>query len=139
MKEQISKEEKVKEAVQRMRRLKLLPNIIREFEKQGVLYYSEYMGILYWVSNKPEWADRIKAFEKRHSALVYHAVFCRLEFGDCLSLFYISDHKEEWELDNNDLLEGYACTYTINLDDELCSEFGSIGFRSMCGGVKRVA
>ena len=134
-----TRKEKKTEAIKRMRLMKLLPNIIKEFEKDDVLYYSEMMGILYWVSNNQEWAEYIGRFEKKYDALVYHAELSMLEFGDCLSLFYVSDHKDEWEHDLLDLKDGYPIVYVWNIDDPSSSEFGGIGFKSLNGGVKRTA
>jgi len=130
-------EEQKAEAIKRMKIMKLLPNIIDEFEKDEVVHYSENIGILYWISNEPEWDEYIREFEIKRNALVYHAELSYLEFGTCLSLFYVSSYKEEWARDKKDLENGYACCYVWNIDDDMCSEFGSITFRPMNGGVKR--
>ena len=132
-------EKKKTEAVKRMKLLKLLPNVIKEFEDENTLYYSEIMGILYWVSNKPEWETYIANFEKKHGVLVYHAEFSRTEFGDCLSLLYVSDHEEEWENDIKALKERCPFTYVWNITASDCSEFGRIGIKPMNGGIKRTA
>jgi len=134
----ISIENKKIEAIKRMRILKLMPNIVEEFEKDNIINYSELGGILFWVSNNPEWAEYIKKFEEKHNALVYHAELSYLEFGDCLSLFYVSDHQDEWERDIADLKQGYAVCYVWNINDPDCSEFGGIAFKPMIGGVKRI-
>jgi len=135
--------EKKAEAIRRMKLIGLLPRIIEEFEKKDVVNYSETTnqkdGILYWLANKMEWLEFVKAFEEKHKALVYHAEFSHLEFGDCLSLFYVGNYEEEWERDYNDLKDGYAFVYVWNIDDNFCSEFGTIGFKSVNGGVKRTA
>ena len=135
----ISKEIKKAQALKRMRLLKLLPNIIAEFEKDDVVHYSEMGGILFWLSNHHDWAEFVQRFETKHNALVYHAELSRLEFGDCLSLFYVSDHQDEWERDIEDLKVGYSLCYVWNIDDPECSEFGTIGFKPMTGGVMRTA
>ena len=127
------------EAIERMKIMKLLPKIIKEFEKDNTVHYSEGIGILYWISNKPEWEKHIKQLESKWNILVYHAELSYLEFGTCLTLFCVSSHKEEWEDDREDLQDGYACCYVWNIDDDMCSEFGSIQFRPMNGGVKRIA
>ena len=133
-------EEQKAEAINRMKLIKLMPEIIEQFEQDNVVHYSEAMGILYWLSNKPEWEEHIKKLEKKWNILVYHAELSYLEFGTCLSLFYVSQYKEEWAKDRKDLQQGYSCCYVWNMDDdEMCSEFGSIGFRPMNGGVKRIA
>ena len=130
-------QDKKAEAVKRMRLMKLMPNIIEEFEKESTVHYSEICGILYWVSNNEGWTDYIGKFEAKWNALVYHAELSHMEFGDCLSLFYVSGHRDEWERDIADLKEGYALCYVWNIDDPDCSEFGGITFKPMNGGVKR--
>ena len=131
--------EKKAEAIRRMKLIKILPNVIEEFEKDNVVNYSEFEGVLYWLSNKPEWEEFVKAFEEKHNALVYHAELSYMEFGTCLSLFFVGNYKEEWERDYNDLKDGYAFVYVWNMDDNFCSEFGTIGFKAVNGGVKRTA
>jgi len=135
----ISINDKKTEAVKRMKLIRLLPSIIKEFEKENVVHYSEICGILYWISNNPEWTDFIKRFETKWNALVYHAELSHLEFGDCLSLFYVSDHKDEWNSDIADLKAGYAACYVWNIDDPCCSEFGGIMFKAINGGILRTA
>jgi len=130
---------KKKEALKRMKLLDLLPNIITDFENENVVYYSELNGILFWVSNHPTWVEFIQKFEEKNNALVYHAELSRLEFGDCLSLFFVSDYKEEWKRDLEDIRQGLSLCYVWNKDDPCCSEFGTIGFRPINGGVRRTA
>ena len=38
----------------------------------------------------------------------------------------------------DDLKDGYAFCYVKNIDDDFCSEFGTIAFKSIFGGVCRV-
>lgn len=135
--EMVSIKDKKAEALKRIELLQLHPNVIKEFTVYGKVNYSENDGYLYWLSNKPEWETFVKEFEKRYKALVYHAEFSRFSFGNCLSLFYVSNHKEEWVRDQKDLKDGYAVCYIWNMDDHTCSEFGTIAFKRVNGGVKR--
>jgi hypothetical protein len=135
----ISFEEKKAEAVKRMRLIKLLPNIIAEFKKDNTVHYSERCGILYWLSNEPEWEEYVRKFEEKYGALVYHAELSHLEFGRCLSLLYVGDEKDKWTQDAKDLAGGYAFCYVWNIDDPDCSEFGTIGFKPIIGGIRRTA
>lgn len=135
-------EKKLNEAINRMKKLNLLPEIIKEFKKdQDLVQYSEPTplgGILYWIRNNPEWMEAVQEFEGKHNALVYHAVHSYTEFGELLSLLFVSDYEEEWEYDNEDLDDGYVMTYTLNLDDPIFSEFGTIAVKSAAGGLMRV-
>lgn len=81
----------------------------------------------------------MKAFEEKHNAVVYHAIHNYTEFGELLAFLYVSSEQDEWAYDRDDLKAGYACAYVKNLDDDCCSEFGSIGIRPQFGGLVRTA
>lgn len=130
-------EQKKIEALERMRTLKLYPNIIKEFEKENVVNMSENGGFLYWLNDEQK--EIVSEFEQEYDALVYHVIHNFTEFGELLTFFYVSDDDEEWEYDRADLKEGYACTYVKNLTDDMCSEFGSVCFRPQFGGLVRTA
>lgn len=131
----ITRNEKKQEALKRMKYLKLHSNTLRELEREDVVNYSEAYGILYWLDEK--WLGLVKDFEIKHKALVYHAIHNYTEFGELLTLLYVSDYKNEWEADWDDLHEGHAVAYVINLDDETCSEFGGVGIKPQFGGLVR--
>lgn len=133
---------KIKEATDRMKKLNLYSQIIKEFEKdQGLVQYSEptpFGGILYWIKNNPEWMDMVGDFEHKYHSLVYHAVHSYTECGEMLSLLYVSDNPEEWCYDNDVLPYNYVGTYTINLTYPEFSEFGGIVVKPIAGGLVRV-
>lgn len=131
----ITLEKKKIEAIQRMKTLKMHENPIREFEKDSVLNKSKHGGILYWLDDKEK--ELVKKFEQKYNAVVYHVIHNYTDYGEMLSILYVSDEKDEWEYDREDLQSGYACAYVINLDDDFCSEFGSIGVRPQFGGLVR--
>jgi hypothetical protein len=129
--------DKKAEAIKRMKLMKLMPEIIEQFEQDNVVHYSETMGILYWLPNKPKWVEKVKEFEEKYKCLVYHAEYSRTEIGDLLTLFYVSDHKDEWERDRQDLVDQNPLVYVWNMECPFSSEFGCITFKSINGGVKR--
>ena len=133
----ITIEMKKQEAVARMKSLKLYPNIIREFEEKDVINLSENGGILYWLSDEQK--QYVKEFEETYNTLVYHVIRSFTEFGELLTFLYVSDEQEEWEYDREDLKGGYTCAYVKNLDEDLFSEFGSIGIKMQFGGLVRTA
>lgn len=142
--EKTLKEKQKIEALKRMRMLQLMPQVIKDFEKNNKVYYSErqnafFNAILYWVDNEKKYVDIVNKFEKEHNALVYHCQLTHMEFGDLLSLLYVSEHESEWEQDTNDIREGYAFAYVVNLDCEAFNDFGTIGIRPSQGGVLRTA
>jgi hypothetical protein len=131
------KEEQKKEAISRMKKLKLYEPVIRDF-KNGILYKSETRyGILYFLDEEEQ--ERVKAFEQEHNATVYHVVKNNTEFGELETYFYVCAHKSEWYMDQEDIEMNVAMCYVQNLTDPSFSEFGSIGFQSANGGLVRVA
>lgn len=132
----MEKAKQKQEALERMKMLKLHGNIIKEFDKEGIVNLSENGGFLYWLdSNQQAIVDE---FETEHDALVYHVIHDCTEFGELYSLLYVSKYEEEWEDDRNDLKDGYALVYVKNMDDDFCSEFGSIGVKPQFGGLVRM-
>ena len=125
------KEEMKKEAINRMKMLKLHPNIIKEFSNEGILNLS-LNAALYYLNDKQ--LARVQEFEQQYHTLVYHVI----QNGQMLSFLYVSQHTEEWEYDRSDLKEGYPFVYVANLTDEICSEFGHIEIRPCVGGVIRI-
>ena len=130
-------EQKKIEALERMRTLKLYPNIIKEFEKENIVNMSENGGFLYWLTDEQK--EIVLDFEAERDALVYHVIHDFTGFGELLTFFYVSDDDEEWEYDREDLKAGYACAYVKNLTDDMCSEFGSVCFKQQFGGLVRTA
>ena len=130
-------EQKKIEALERMKTLKLYPNVIKEFEKENIVNMSENGGFLYWLNDEQK--EIVSAFEAEHDALVYHVIHDFTGFGELLTFFYVSDYEEEWEYDREDLKDGYTCAYVKNLSDDMCSEFGSVCFKQQFGGLVRTA
>lgn len=124
------------EAVERMKMLNLIDNIIYEFKELDVLTRSE-RGILFYLTDEEK--ELVKTWETETENLVYHVIKNKMEFGLCYSLLYVSKHVEEWEADKEDLKEGIPLVYVINVDDMECSEYGSIGVKSFFGGLLRTA
>ena len=136
------------EALNRLRILQmkyeLMETVITEFEKENVLYYSEYVNkhcpaILYWVANEERYVNIIKEIEEQQNILVYHAILTPTIDGTHLTLLYVSQYQEEWQGDRNDLNEGIPLAYCINLADEQMAEFGGIQIAGSMGGIVRLA
>ena len=125
------------EALKRMELLKLHENVIDDFKEISLLNQSELGGILYWVEGEME--KKIREWEEKTGNLVYHVIHDYTEFGELLSLLYVSQYEDEWETDREDIQDGYALAYVMNLTDDWCSEYGSIGIRAQWGGVVRTA
>lgn len=135
----VSMEIKKEEAIKRMKMLDLYKPYIMSFEKRNEIFLSEMTGGVYEFHNDAELIAKVKEFEEEYNALVYHVIHTFTEFGELYSFLYVSDHKDEWVCDNDDLKDGYAYAYVWNKTDEWCSEIGSIGVRGKFGGIIRVA
>lgn len=134
----MTRTEQKAEAVLRMKMLRLHSNAQHEFVYEDKINVSHNgMGILFWADEEEQ--ALIKAFEEKHNAVVYHAIRSHTEFGELLSLLYVSQNEEEWKFDRADLKGGYPIAYVANITDEWCSELGYIGVAPMFGGVKRTA
>ncbi len=133
----ITRETKKIEAIKRLRAIGIIEDAIEQFIEDDVVMSSENpYGFLYWLNDEQK--ELVKEFEEEYNALVYLASYCNTEFGQLLALFYVSDYEEEWSMDNEDIADGYAMTYCINLDCPDFNEFGSIAFAPVNGGVKRI-
>lgn len=119
----------------------LLTNCRAEFKRKDTLYYSERTplgGILYWVDNKQELVDKVKEFEKDNKVKVYFCLLTYTEFGTLFDMLYVTDEKEYWEEEKEDLKLGYAMSNCKNLTDDMMSDFGSIAIKGMSGGIIRI-
>lgn len=153
----MTKEELREEAIYRMelieRQYGKLYGRALQMTKSGkdVPMYENHGGVmkaiqynLYMNADEEDFAKVIKAkeeFEARHNSLVYLITMSPMWFGICYNMFYVSDTKEEWGYDREDLESGSTYAYVYNMDDDTCSEIGRIGFAydPLCKGVYRVA
>ena len=138
------KEKQIKEALLRMKLLRFDSSVVNLFKKEQKLFYSErqskiFNAVLYWLDNKPEYVELVKKFEDQTHYLVYHCQLTHFEFGDCLTLLFVTDNEEEWVRERMDLNSGCIFSYVINLDDSENSEFGTVGIKPSMGGVLRTA
>lgn len=126
-----------KEAIERMKILKLSRNAITDFKDDDRLYKSEDLGFLYWLYDDEE--EMVKKFEKEHECVVYHVILSRTNIGTMYSLLYVSLDDEEWEEDRADLQNGQVLAYVVNKAAPECSEIRYIGIKPQIGGLVRVA
>lgn len=127
--------EQKQEAIERMKMLDIYAQAIKDFEKEDVINVSEHGGILFWLDDEQQ--AMVKNFEEKYNATVYHVIHNYTEFGELYSLLYVSQHKEEWDYDKDDIRHHCAFVYVVNKDEESFSEFGSIGIKSQFGGLVR--
>lgn len=125
-----------REAIERMQLLQIYKNTIKEFDEENIVNKSE-SGFLYWLTDEEKGC--VTEFENEYNALVYHVIKNYTQIGTLLTFLYVSDSEDEWEYDRDDLKYGYACAYVKNLEDETCSEFGSVCIKPQYGGLIRTA
>ena len=135
----VSNETKKKEAIKRMEALGLFKPCIKVFTKYDEVQLSEQTGGLYEFSDDEDLCEKVKEFEEEHDALVYHVIHTYTEFGELYSFLYVSDNEEEWDMDREDLYDGYVIAYVWNKTDDYMSEFGGIMVQERIGGLVRIA
>ena len=135
---EVSRIEKKKEAIKRMEVLDIYSETIRQFEKEGLVSYSEPpLGTNYWLTEEQRKIAR--DFEEEHNALVYFAIRSYTSFCTLDSFLFVSKYEDEWVLDNNDIKNGYAYAYVYNYDVPEYSEIGLIGVQPRFGGLVRIS
>ena len=133
----VSREEKKTEAIARMKLWEIFDPVIRQFEEEDQVCYSEgSLGACYWLED--DQMQRVREFEDRNNALVYHVVIKTIGVWDTEAYLYVSDHPEEWEFDRGDIIDEEPLVYVFNKDEPDFSEFGYIGVaKTMAGGLRR--
>ena len=133
----VSMEIKKEESIKRMKDLGIFSQTIQQFKKDNLVSYSEPpMGANYWLDDEQK--AIVDNFEKENNALVYFVIRSYTQFGKLDTLLFVSDYEEEWEMDNEDIKDGYAMAYVHNYDVPEFSEFGSVAVQERFGGLVRV-
>ena len=132
----VSREIKKVEAIKRMKAMGIFPDAIKQFKNSDIVMVSEPpLGGLYWLNDEEK--EMVRKFEQENNALVYLVARSFTNIGKMDNLFYVSNYDDEWEMDNEDLKDHYAFVYVVNHDMPDCSEFGSIAWKSVGGGILR--
>lgn len=134
----VTMENKKVEALKRMKVLGLFGPCIKSFDKHNEVQLTEPTGGLYEFSDDTELNAKIKEFEEQYNALVYHVIHTYTQFGELYSFLFVSDYEEEWEMDNEDIKDGYVIAYVWNKTDDWMSEMGSIVVQERFGGLVRI-
>lgn len=124
------------EAIKYMNILKLDKRCIKAFEKGNVWLSSGSLGGLYEADDKLK--NMIKDVETEHEITVYHVVESIVYGMHCYSMLCVCKYPEEYEMNVEDLKDGYAFSYVLNVDAPDCSEFGSIVVKPTFGGLHRI-
>ena len=133
-------EERKNKAIEYLKELDIFDEYIKGFEKKNdTCFYENYGG--FWTYQDKELLAKQKEIEDTYNCTVFAITHEYTEFGECYSFLLVSDYKEEWEytLEKVDYNKFYAFAYVWNKSDDYCSEFGTIGIKSMYGGIRRFA
>lgn len=135
----MTRQELKKEALQRMCTIGIYEPTVKQFEQDDLVSMSQPpVGACFWLDEKQQ--ERVKRFEEKYNALVYHVIKSYLEDMEMDCYLYVSSNKEEWEYDHEDLKDNIALCYVENITEPVFSEFGSIGFkRTIAHGLVRTA
>lgn len=140
-------EEMKAEALDRMKKLEIREDFCDAFEhfKERTEYVPmtmpDLMGTkitLIGYPPTPEMKKRIKEFETETGFLVYYGILWNINIGRMLTMLYVSKHKDEWDLEHEDLDALMPVAYVANLDHEECSEFGGVILRKVEDGLARI-
>ena len=124
------------EAVKYMGILKLDKRCINAFKKGTVWMSSGPLGGLYEADEKLK--NMIKDVETEHEITVYHVIENTVMGMHCYSMLCVCKYPEEYEMNEEDLNDGYAFSYVLNVDAPDCSEFGTICVKPTFGGLRRI-
>lgn len=140
----ISTKELLNEAIERMKLLKLHENVIKEFKNERKINKSvpnkigkKIAGILIWLNEEEK--EIVKEIEDEYNIVVYHVIESNTSFGRLLTMLYVSSDDDEWQYDRELFESNCQFSYVKNLDDDICSEFGTINYECACGGLVRTA
>lgn len=130
------------EAIKRMEKMKIAPEVIELFkEKEEVMVSVKELGMVHKLPLPDKFKKLIDEWQEDTGCVVYHAIYSNSEFGALLSVLYVSDCDEgwenEWEIDWEEINSGYPAAYVFNLTTPMFSEIGSIGIEEVNGGLVR--
>ena len=134
----ITRDIKKEKAIELMKKLDIYKPYIKGFKNEDtVCYFENYGG--YWAYQEPGLIEKVKELEEEHNCLVYAITHEYTGIGEMYSFLIITDYEEEWDT----LLEKYGnqyygFAYVWNIDDDMCSEFGTIAISSFGGGIRRI-
>lgn len=144
------KEIQKEEAIKRLTSIVKLKDVIDSFKNSNHKWVFEYetvalKAVAFDINQNlgdpkyDEMMSLIKKFEEKYNVLVYVAMLNHSEFGDMLSLLYVSNSPDEWAYDNMDLIYKQPYAYVIvNYDEtDMGTEIGTIGIDFAMGGVYR--
>ena len=122
------------EVIKRMRYLEIIEDTIQQVAEHQLISYS-LRGGNYWLDERLK--SVVKTFEMEYGHTPYYAILNHTEFGELLSIFFVSADEEMWSGEWLEMEHNTMFVYVHNLDVPEFSEFGTIGFARVGGGLIR--
>ena len=137
---ELTYEEMKQEALRVMKELDIYKPYINAFKtkKRDICFFERFGG--YYVYQEPKIENKIKELEEKNGFMIYAVTHEWMEFGELYDFLYISKYKEdqEYNIKKVGMKDFIVPAYVWNIDDDICSEFGSILVTSFGGGIKRI-
>jgi hypothetical protein len=130
-----SKEEQKQEALYRMNKLNILPDVIDTFEKSSEIKCSDYGKIIAVPKNI---LKDIRRWEADYGCLAYHVVHSKLYGFEIYNALSVSNYKEDWDYETTMIDKGRTMAYTINVSKPDFSESGTIILENHRGTLQRI-
>lgn len=135
-----TKLERKNKAIEFMKKIKIFDEYIKGYkENNDICLFEMYAG--FWAYQYPELIKKKEEIEEKYNCTVYAITHEITEIGEFYDFLVVTDHKEEWDtlLEHYNSNNYYAFSYVWNVDDDYCSEFGTIWVKSIGGGLRRIA
>lgn len=124
------------EAIKRMVGLEILPEDIEAFKERGEIKLSTYpFGITQEVPDK--YKKLISDWAEENDCVPYYVICSDTNIGVLLSVLYVSEYEEEWDMDWEQIKICCPFAYVFNLRNPEFSEYGSISVEKVHGGLVR--
>lgn len=80
--------------------------------------------------------QEIKELQLKYGGLAYYITYDKNY--PFVNVLWLSSNEEEWEMDYEDIQNDLSFAYVLNLNDDMLSEFGTIGISNINNQIVRV-
>lgn len=134
----LTKEEQKRRAILKLNEIGSYKPYTNAFRKGTVTMYESFGG--YFVDNDSELFKKISEVEEKYDGMVYAVIHNLTEFGELYTMLWQPSEAEDDEFCVHSHGDG-TCgvfAYVLNVSDDSCSEFGTVGIKPALGGLLRV-
>ncbi len=134
----LTKEEQKRRAILKLNEIGSYKPYTNAFKKGTVTMYESFGG--YFVDNDSELFKKISEVEEKYGGTVYAVIHNFTEFGEMYTMLWQTSYAEDDEFCVHPVGGGIygVLAYVMNVSDDSCSEFGSVGIKPALGGLLRV-